>query len=97
MKKNPRNEIRGIVFLLVACLIWGIYVLNAEAATGYTFTIYDSQGNEVINGSTAMIYSVFSVKITVPLDTFEYDSSDAAVFTADATIGVGTTSYGRGV
>lgn len=96
MKKNPRNEIRGIVFLLVACLIWGIYVLNAEAATDYTFTIYDSQGNEVSNGSTAMVYSDFSAKITVPLDTFSGASQDTT-FTADAEIGVGTTSYGRGV
>lgn len=96
MKKNPRNEIRGIVVLLVACLIWGIYVLNAEAATDYTFTIYDSQGNEVSNGSTAMVYSDFSAKITVPLDTFSGASQDTT-FTADAYIGVGTTSYGRGV
>ncbi|MGN0326827.1 MAG: hypothetical protein ACI4DW_10975 [Lachnospiraceae bacterium] len=96
MKKNPRNEVRGIVFLLVACLIWGIYVLNAEAATDYTFTIYDIQGNEVSNGSTAMVYSDFFAKITVPLDTFSGASQDTT-FTADAYIGVGTTSYGRGV
>lgn len=70
MKKNPRNEIRGIVFLLVACLIWGIYVLNAEAATVIrsvgSITIYDGIGNEVGAGTAAI--GDFTVIITVPLN-----------------------------
>ena len=69
MKKNPRNEIKGIVVLLVACLIWGIYVLNAEAATVIrntgSITIYDGIGNEVGAGTAAI--GDFTVIITVPL------------------------------
>lgn len=94
MKKNPRNEIRGIVFLLVACLIWGIYVLNAEAATGCTLTVYDSQGNEVTNGSTARVCSNFSAKLTVPLSAFSGATNDTNNdFKADLNVSDGTSTY----
>ena len=69
MKKNLGNEVRGIVFLLVACLIWGIYVLNAEAAAtdvSPQWELFDGMGNKVDNEGTAVIGN-FTVKCTVEL------------------------------